>query len=148
LLSIFISAVGELPAIAVCAIIVNVPFLGRKNSWALSFLGGFIGCLFIFFELGSFTFWVTFSKLSLDLAFTLSYEYTGEVYPTKIRAEGVGMAGSFSRIGSILMPWVGNYIGNIGIFLPYLIFGIFSGAASVFTFFLPFDTRGKKLDTV
>jgi len=39
------------------------------------------------------------------MAFTLAYEYTGEIYPTKHRAKGLGMAGSYSRIGGILMPW-------------------------------------------
>lgn len=141
-MSIFFSSLGELPTIFVCAVIVNIPFLGRKNSWALSYLGGFLGCLLIYLEAGSFTFYVSFSKLALSLAFTLSYEYTGEIYPTKIRAEGMGMAGSFSRIGSILMPWIGNYIGNIGIFLPYLIFSICSGLSSILTFLLPFETRG------
>ncbi|KAL4496579.1 hypothetical protein ABPG72_015940 [Tetrahymena utriculariae] len=147
LLSIFFSSLGELPTIFVCAIIVNVPFLGRKNSWAISFAGGFLGCLLIYLELGSFTFWVSFSKLALDLAFTLSYEYTGEIYPTKVRAEGMGMAGSFSRIGSIIMPWIGNYIGDIGIFLPYFIFSICCALASFLTFLLPFETRGQSLDT-
>lgn len=61
------------------------------------------------------------------MAFTISYEYTGEIYPTRHRAKGLGMAGAYSRIGGILMPWVGIYISKIGKYLPYLIFGISSG---------------------
>lgn len=82
------------------------------------------------------------------MSFTIAYEYTGEIYPTKKRARGLGMAGAFSRIGGILMPWIGIYISQIGLFLPYLIFGITALAGGVLTFMLPFDTRGMELDKV
>jgi hypothetical protein len=135
-----------LPAIIIASIIVNIPYLGRKNSWAISFLCGGIGSILIFFNITNFVLLITVAKLSLDFAFTLSYEYTGEVYPTKHRAKGLGMASAFSRIGGISMPWIGVYISNIGLYLPYLIFGISSFIAGILTFILPYDTRGIELD--
>lgn len=68
------------------------------------------------------------------MAFTISYEYTGEIYPTRHRAKGLGMAGAYSRIGGILMPWIGIYISKVGKYLPYLIFGISSGLGTKFKF--------------
>jgi uncharacterized membrane protein len=52
---------------------------------------------------------VTVAKLSLNLAFTIAYEYTSEIYNTQSRANGVGMASAIGRIGSIIMPWIGTY---------------------------------------
>ena len=82
------------------------------------------------------------------MAFTIAYEFTGEVYPTHIRAKGLGFSSSFGKIGSIIMPYIGIYISEIGLYIPYFIFGITSLIASVVTFFLPFDTAGIELDKI
>lgn len=102
----------------------------------------------IYFNFMSFIALITITKLCLDMCFTLCYEYTGEIYPTKLRATGIGMASSVSRIGGIIMPWIGIYLSKTGVFLPYLIFGSTSLAAGLLTFFLPFDTRGVELDII
>ncbi len=39
-MSITISSLGELPTILVATAMVNIRYLGRKNSWAVSFLIG------------------------------------------------------------------------------------------------------------
>lgn len=140
--TITVSALGELPTLFVVAVAVHIPYLGRKNTWGISYGLGFLALLLVYFEV-SFTFFIAVSKLALDMAFTLSYEYTGEIYPTRHRAKGLGMAGAYSRIGGILMPWVGIYISKIGKYLPYLIFGITSLIASIITFILPFETRNQ-----
>jgi len=139
---------GELPTIVVATVLVNIPFFGRKNSWGLSYLIGGISGLIIYTKFFNFVFWVTIFKLSLDLAFTIAYDYTGEVYPTLQRAKGIGLASAFSRIGGIVMPYIGIYISEIGLLLPYLIFGICSLIGGIITFFLPFDTLGIKLDEI
>ena len=84
----------------------------------------------------------------MSMAFTLSYEYTGEIYPTFMRAMGLGMAGTFSRIGSIAMPFIGVYISLIGVYIPYMIFGISSLIASILTFIFLKDTRNIELDNI
>lgn len=88
------------------------------------------------------------ANVSHTAAFMLLLNQLHQIYPTKKRARGLGMAGAFSRIGGILMPWIGIYISQIGLFLPYLIFGITALAGGVLTFMLPFDTRGMELDKV
>ena len=108
---------GEFPSILIVAYIVNIKFLGRKNSWSISyFLCGITGIIIIL-EVPTFIVWVTLAKLAISMSFTLAYEYTGEIYPTKHRAKGLGMAGSFSRIGGILMPWYNIMLIMFSIFL-------------------------------
>ena len=64
-----------------------------------------------------------------------------EVYPTYMRASGLGFASSIGRIGSIIMPWIVVYFNDIGTFISYGIFGVLSLVAFVGTLILPFDTQ-------
>ncbi|KRX07752.1 Major facilitator superfamily domain, general substrate transporter [Pseudocohnilembus persalinus] len=105
ILSITISCLGELPSIAVLAVVIHIPYLGRKNSWGIAFFTCFIALLFVFFEI-EFVLFIAIAKSAINASFTLAYEYTGEVYPTSIRATGLGLASGYSRIGGIIMPWI------------------------------------------
>ena len=79
----------------------------------------------------------------MSMAFTLAYEYTGEIYPTYKRSMGLGMAGTFSRLGSIIMPFIGVYISEIGVYYPYIIFGSTCIISSILTLIFLKDTRNK-----
>lgn len=82
-------------------------------------------------------------KGCLAASFTSCYLYTGELYPTIIRQNGMGLASMNARVGAMVAPMVkltGDYIS----WLPGLIYGgapILSGAAAMF---LP-ETRGCSL---
>lgn len=86
-------------------------------------------------------------KGCLAASFTCCYLYTGELYPTIIRQNGMGLASMNARVGAMVAPMVqlsGDYI----VWLPGLIFGgapILTGAAAMF---LP-ETLGCPLpDTI
>ncbi|XP_006800212.1 solute carrier family 22 member 6 [Neolamprologus brichardi] len=86
-------------------------------------------------------------KGCLAASFNCCYLYTGELYPTIIRQNGMGLMSSMARVGAMVAPMVrltGDYIP----WLPGLIYGgapIFSGVAAMF---LP-ETLGTPLpDTV
>lgn len=80
------------------------------------------------------------------MAFTINYEFTAEIYPTYMRASGIGLASCVGKIGSIVMPWVVIYGTPNNIFIPYLIFGSISIMGGLLTLFLPFDTYKRELD--
>lgn len=86
-------------------------------------------------------------KGCLAASFTSCYLYTGELYPTIIRQNGMGLASMNARVGAMVAPMVqltGDYIA----WLPGLIYGgapILTGAAAMF---LP-ETLGCPLpDTI
>lgn len=82
-------------------------------------------------------------KGCLAASFTSCYLYTGELYPTIIRQNGMGLASMNARVGSMVAPMVQLTGDNIS-WLPGLIFGgvpIISGAAAMF---LP-ETLGSPL---
>lgn len=82
-------------------------------------------------------------KGCLAASFTTCYLYTGELYPTIIRQNGMGIASMTARVGAMVAPMV-QLTGDYIVWLPGLIFGgapIFSGVAAMF---LP-ETLGNPL---
>ncbi|XP_033834187.1 solute carrier family 22 member 6 [Periophthalmus magnuspinnatus] len=86
-------------------------------------------------------------KGCLAASFTCCYLYAGELYPTIIRQNGMGLVGMMARVGAMVAPMVllgGDYIS----WLPGLIYGgapILTGAVAMF---LP-ETLGCSLpDTI
>ncbi|XP_034539647.1 solute carrier family 22 member 6 [Notolabrus celidotus] len=86
-------------------------------------------------------------KGCLAASFNCCYLYTGELYPTIIRQNGMGWVSMMARVGSMVAPMVllmGDYLP----WIPGLIYGgslILSGAAAIF---LP-ETLGSPLpDTI
>ncbi|GGJ08196.1 MFS transporter [Paenibacillus hunanensis] len=76
------------------------------------------------------------------------YAYTPELYPTRVRSTGTGMAAGFGRIGGVIAPFlvgmlVGNGVAVSSIFIMFFI-AIVIGAAAVL--FLGKETKGIELD--
>jgi putative MFS transporter len=94
------------------------------------------GCLVSFFNLG---------------AWGVTYGYTPELYPTRLRGTGTGFAAAFGRIGGILAPLVvGKLVGTWGGGF-HAVFAMFAavlaiGAAGVV--FLGEETRGRTLEEI
>lgn len=83
----------------------------------------------------------------LAASFSCCYLYTGELYPTIIRQNGMGFVSMMARIGSMVAPMV-LLTGDYEVWLPGLIYGgapVLSGVAAIF---LP-ETLGCPLpDTI
>lgn len=75
------------------------------------------------------------------------YAYTPELYPTKFRSTGTGLAASFGRVGGVIAPFlVGRLIGrDVSIPAVFIIFfaAIVIGALAVA--FLGRETKGAEL---
>lgn len=94
------------------------------------------GCLVSFFNLG---------------AWGVTYGYTPELYPTRLRGTGSGTAAAFGRIGAILAPLAVGWIvktqgGGFG-----TIFAMFSGVlviGALAVLLLGEETRGRTLEQI
>ena len=51
-------------------------------------------------------------KFAITASFAMVYQYAAEMFPTVVRNIGVGSSSFFSRIGSILAPFVGRELVN------------------------------------
>jgi putative MFS transporter len=93
--------------------------------------------------------------LSMLLSFGMNgviagqYTYTAEIYPTSIRATGMGAASAFARIGSIASPTI------VGVAYPVLGFaGVFAMMTAILMvgglgiLFFGKNTRGVVLEAI
>ncbi|KAH7437771.1 hypothetical protein KP509_05G088000 [Ceratopteris richardii] len=99
---------------------------------------------------GTTTFLLFLARACITGTFTIVYIYAPEVYPTELRATGLGIANSFARIGGVLCPMVAvELVKNCQLTLAVILFVVvpFSGAVAVAL--LPIETSGRLLtDTV
>jgi sugar phosphate permease len=68
--------------------------------------------------------------------------YTPEVFPTKDRGTGNGLASTANRIGGILAPVIAMY-ANIDTPIPIYVAASCFVAAGVIMLWLPYESRGK-----
>ncbi|MFM0501745.1 MFS transporter [Paraburkholderia caffeinilytica] len=143
--------VFQVVAILACALLVDR--VGR-STW---FLGAFLASAGLLLILSIFSHqllastYATILLASLTYAFTgtnciLLYLYTTEVYPTRLRAFGVGVATCWMRAGAAISPLlIGALLGRFGI---TAVFGLFAGlciAGAAATFWAP-ETGNEKLE--
>ncbi|XP_061190786.1 solute carrier family 22 member 7-like [Saccostrea echinata] len=82
-------------------------------------------------------------KFGISGSWMTIFLYTEEVYPTNLRALGIGLASCSARIGAMISP----YAALFGTHIPWgpgVVFGILSVLVTVLIIWLP-ETTGKEL---
>ena len=113
--------------------------LAGVGSYLISFAGDVTSilvwsCVISFFNLG---------------AWAGLYTYTPELYPTRMRGSGSGVAASLGRFAGIFAPtvtpllWVGA-----GLWLPFIVFGLAHIIAALSVAILGTETKGKVLEEI
>ncbi len=126
---------------------------GRKAWFTGAFaLAGFSLCLLgwlgassadVVFVLTGLT---LFGITSLNLAI---YLYTPELYPTRLRAQGVGIALGWARVaGMVAPPLIGWGMSNNGLAVVFAGLGVISLLAALATGFLAIETKQRVLEDV
>lgn len=75
------------------------------------------------------------------------YAYTPELYPTKVRSTGVGLAASFGRIGGVIAPYLVGVLvaGKISVGYIFWIFFVTIIIGALAVLFLGKETKGQEL---
>ena len=142
-----ISTVIEMISIFCAAFMIEIKFLGRKNSMILFYMFSSVAIMFVFIDNDDrFIIWATASKVLLSMTMIFCFQYTSEIYPTKYRTTGIGFASGFGRFATIFMPICYFELKKVSLLFPYLIFGALTIISSIVSMKLPFDTTGKDLD--
>jgi len=77
------------------------------------------------------------------------YAYTPELYPTRARSLGAGMASAFGRVGAISGPIVVGYIiGGIGDAGVFTLGAASFAAAALIVLILGIETRGRTVEEI
>jgi putative MFS transporter len=142
--------VAQVIVLFICAF--SIDRIGRRNWTAASFIGGAA-------LLGILGFLASESVPSVMILATLSYGligstnavlylYTPEIYPTRMRAIGTGLATSWLRLASVLGPaLVGFMVGTKGIGSVFLMFATVS-VVGAFASVRMIETRGRRLEEI
>lgn len=130
-----------------------IEIIGRRWTYFIGFVGAAIPLLLLWANPSVGV--VTVVALATTAYFFVTillaglYAYVGEIYPTRMRALGVGVASSWFRIANIVGPTiVGLLLAANGISSVYAFFGLTAsvGAAVVFIFLI--ETRGRPLEEI
>ena len=120
---------------------------GRKKTAIIPLTAGGIACILVPFipiegdaniariMLGM------FGKFCISITFDVIYTWSAEIYPTTIRAEGMGFLQITSRIGSASSPWVAKGLKSVHNAVPFVFMGVTSIIAAGLCMLLP-ETRG------
>ncbi|KAK2744622.1 hypothetical protein FQN57_004227 [Myotisia sp. PD_48] len=141
-----ITSIVGVPGSIIGCYTVDIPYIGRKGTMAISTLLTAI-TLFCFpissdpkaqLACGS------LEALFQNIMYGVLYAYTPEVFPAPNRGTGTGIASALNRICGLLAPIVAIYGGEANPNAPiYASAGLFL-AAAVAMCCLPIETRGKQ----
>ena len=143
-----VTTLAEIPGILVTIFLVEL--IGRKITFTLLFVSSGIGfcLLFVCFpnEHTIKTVLLFIIRGTNAGVFNLAFLYTGEVYPTTIRARSISILSTFSRIATILAGFVSQVLLREQFLFAIGLFGGGALVAGVASIVLPYETKGKRID--
>ncbi|KAM5205066.1 putative transporter SVOPL isoform 1-T1 [Hipposideros larvatus] len=127
--------------------ILGINFLGRRLSLSIT-----MGCTAVFFLLlnictssaGLIGFLFMLRAL-VAANFNTIYIYTAEVYPTTMRALGMGISGSLCRIGAMVAPFISQVLMSASLLGALCLFSSVCVICAISAFTLPIETKGRAL---
>nr|XP_060489218.1 putative transporter SVOPL isoform X5 [Panthera onca] len=130
--------------------ILGINFLGRRLSLSIT-----MGCTALFFLLlnictssaGLIGFLFMLRAL-VAANFNTIYIYTAEVYPTTMRALGMGTSGSLCRIGAMVAPFISQVLMSASFLGALCLFSSVCIVCAISAFTLPIETKGRALQQI
>eukprot|EP00301_Raphidiophrys_heterophryoidea_P021266 c5743_g1_i1.p2 GENE.c5743_g1_i1~~c5743_g1_i1.p2 ORF type:complete len:144 (+),score=40.07 c5743_g1_i1:509-940(+) len=86
-----------------------------------------------------------FLNFAIRGAHSLIFVYTSEVYPTALRASGLGLAASIARVTGILSPILGALLLQQSLQAPLIMYSCAFFVASIVSLMFPLETAGRVL---
>lgn len=142
--------VAQVAILLVCAFCIDR--IGRRVWAVASFLVGAVLFL-VLFTVGAASVWslIVLATLAYGVIGSINavlYLYTPEIYPTRMRAIGTGLATSWLRIASAVGPTiVGFMVGAQGVQGVFLMFAIIAAIGAVAATQM-IETGGRKLEDI
>jgi MFS transporter, putative metabolite:H+ symporter len=132
----------------ICALAID--HVGRRPWFALSFVGA-SAALAVLASTPTPTAEQVLTCMTIAYFFVSSinigvYLYTPELYPTRVRALGVGTATAWLRLASIIGPTVVGMMIGSGLGAVFVTFAAVAGIASAITGLFAVETKGRVLE--
>jgi sugar phosphate permease len=142
-----ITSVVGVPGSIIACYTVDIPYIGRKGTMAISTcLSGIF--LFLFTISADSNFQLAFSSVEAffqNIMYGVLYAYTPEVFPAPNRGSGTGIASFLNRVGGLCAPIIAANIPSSNPSAPVYVSGALILAAFVAMVLLPIETRGKQM---
>mmetsp|Transcript_2053 Transcript_2053/g.3759 ORF Transcript_2053/g.3759 Transcript_2053/m.3759 type:complete len:497 (+) Transcript_2053:249-1739(+) len=149
-LQIFIATAAEFPGLLLAAFVVDR--VGRKASQGGFFAGSgvLVAMLIPLNGMTNIDLVILFgARMLITGAFTVTWLYTPEAYPTNIRTTAFGFANAFARIGGAVSPFVAQDLLDEGLaWLAEAIIAAMCIFAGIAALMLPIETAGKQMAAV
>lgn len=140
-MNVSLSAVTSIPGSLLPIFTMRV--IGRRNSLIVSSMGAGI-CMIL---VAVFPKWqvilASLAMICTSMAFPTTYLYSGELFPTIVRNQGIGIASMMARIGPMVAPFIIS-LKLVAPALPPIVLGIMPVISAVSLLMLP-ETRGHPL---
>ncbi|KFP86214.1 Putative transporter SVOPL, partial [Acanthisitta chloris] len=140
-----ISTAGEIALNPLNILCINV--LGRRLSLCIT-----MGCTALFFLLlnictssAGTTGFLFMLRALVSANFNTTYIYTAEVYPTTMRALGMGTSGSLCRIGAMVAPFIAQVLMSTSFTGASCLFSSVCVVCAISAVTLPTETKGRAL---
>nr|XP_057942234.1 solute carrier family 22 member 7-like [Doryrhamphus excisus] len=141
----FIHGASEIPA--KIFILFTLDTIGRQINQAVGLLLTglcLLGNMLIPHDMGSYRAALgAMGKMFAQGSFTVLFLYTAELYPTVVRLNGMGYCSFLARLGVAVCPLI-NFLDEVWVGLPSLIFSLMALAAGTLTMLLP-ETKNARL---
>lgn len=143
------TAIGLIGATIAALVIDHV---GRKTLFATCFAGGAIA-LIVLSQIANPTPEQVLTFISIAYFFVNAinlgvYLYTPELYPTRVRALGVGTATAWLRLASMVGPTTVGFMIATGLQSVFLAFGVLAVVTAVVTALFAIETKKRILEDV
>ncbi|GMS93646.1 hypothetical protein PENTCL1PPCAC_15821, partial [Pristionchus entomophagus] len=83
-------------------------------------------------------------RSAIAAVFQVGYIYTAEVYPTSLRAQGLGVASGWGRFGSMTTPFITRLLFSHNLIFPAIVYVAGGAVGAVVSILLPIETSPKK----
>uniref|UniRef100_A0A1I7YYF8 MFS domain-containing protein n=1 Tax=Steinernema glaseri TaxID=37863 RepID=A0A1I7YYF8_9BILA len=139
------TTLSEFPGLIITALVIE--FLGRKKTMALEFSIYSIFTFLLLFCLDRrlVTAAIFIARAFISGAFQCVYVYTPEVYPTTLRALGLGSSSAMARLGAIVTPFVAQVAAGHNLVIPIVIYGLAALTGAIASMLLPIETKGRQM---
>lgn len=139
-------ALAQVPGYALAAL--GVETVGRRRTLVAFLVVSAAGCLL--FAVAGEPRWIGAALLVMSFALLGTwgalYAYTPELYPTELRATGMGVAGAMARVGGLLAPSAIALVVGAGFATAIALFAVLLALAAVAVSQIETETKGRPLD--
>ena len=140
------TSMAELPVLLITAVLIDK--IGRKATLISENIIYGITCLFLFICMDGYAMiFLLFILRSIGLSsFEALLVYTPEFYPTEVRALSIGFGSVFSRIATMISPYVSQVLVSKSLYYGIGIYAAIGFLSSLATYLLPVETKDKSLN--